>query len=210
MNSKTHSYFTKIVNASNNETVLTINERVGPVVPVEGGKYFLLTTIGNEYSLRLYRLEDGEYSLVWKFDTSRYGWVSSVLPPVKDKDLILAGTVDVSQNNFGGHYVIGLDFSGTLKFATNLHVKRNTVSDILPAGGNGMYLVIIPPGLGHGLPYLGLIDESGNIVKSVRVNYPWASQYVYVQGRDFVMVSWHEKDEGVRKGSKNLLWNLDS
>lgn len=205
---KTHTYFTKIINASNNKTVLTINERAGPVVPLEGGKYLLLATSGNEYSLRLYRLEDGTYSLVWKFDTSRYGWISSVLP-LKDENLILAGTVDVSQDNFGGHYVIGIDFSGVLKFATNLHVKGNAVSDILPVG-NGMYMVIIS-GFGNGLPYLGLIDESGTVVKSVKIDYPVASANIYVQGHDFVMMSWREKSEGYVWDLKTYygIWTLN-
>ena len=206
-NYTTHTYFTKIVNASTNKTVLTINDRVGPVVPVDGGAYLLVATIGNEYSLRLYRMEGGAYTLMWKLDTSRYGWVSYILP-VERRDLILAGTVDLSQNDFGGHYVLGLDFNGAIKFATNLHVIGQSVSNIIPTG-DGKYLDIVS-GLGGGTPYMGLIDESGNLVKSIRIKYPIASS-VYLQGHKFVMVSWREKSEGYIKDLKTYygIWTLN-
>jgi len=200
-----NTYFTEIVNASSGKTVLTLDDLVGSVVPVGG--YLLISTTAKEYSLRLYHDDGGTYDLVWSLDTSRYGWVSYILP-VREKNLILAGTVDVSQNDFGGHYVLGVDFNGAIKFATNLNVVGQTVSDIVPTGDRE-YLVIVP-GLGDGTPYLGLIDESGNILRSVRINYPLAST-VYLQGNRFVMVSWQKKREGYIKDIKTYygVWTLN-
>ncbi|GEM_PF-5730300 len=206
-NSTSHMHSTRIVNASSGETVLTINDLLGSVVPVDEG-YLLVSTVSKENSLRLYRLNGEKYTLVWKIDTSRYGWVSYILP-VHEKNLILAGTVDASKENLGGHYIIGVDFGGKLKFATNLHVVGNTVSSILPAG-NGKYLVVVP-GFGKGLPYFGLIDESGNVLKSVRINYPVASIKIYIQDDKFVMASWRDKSEGYIPDIKTYygIWTLN-
>lgn len=205
-NYASNTYFTEIINASSGKTVLALNDFVAHVVPV-GNKYLLVSTGKNEYYLRLYRNEGGTYTLVWNIDVTKYGWVSYILP-VPEKNLILVGTVDVSQDDFGGHYVLGVDFSGKIKFATNLHVVGQAVSAIIPTG-NGKYLAIVP-GLGGGTPYFGLINESGNIVRSLRMWYPVTAATVYIQKR-YIMVAWQNKSEGKISEIKTYygVWTLN-
>jgi len=206
MNHTSHAYYTRIINATTNETVLELDYRIGSVVQVESGKGMLVTSM-KRYSLMFYRIEDGSYQLIWKLDTRKYGWISYVLP-VENEGLILLGTVDTSPNDFGGHYILGIDFNGNLKFATNLHVTGQMVSDIIPVK-NREYLVIIP-GLGGGTPYLGLIDGSGNIIRSIRIDYPVASN-IYIQKHRFIMISWNKKADGYINNIKTYygIWTLN-
>lgn len=131
----------------------------------------------------------------------------NVISAHPDRNLILVGTTDVSQDNFGGHYIVGMSFDGNIRFATKLNVTGNFISKIISLG-DGRYLVIVPAPVGASA-YLALIDENGDILKSERVGTSFGGG-VYLQD-GFVIVSWHEGDSDLIKDIRTVwgIWTRD-
>jgi len=64
------TFWTKIINASTNETLLEIPGRVSSVKFLDGGREVLISP---RYFVRMYRLIDGSYQLQWEKYVGTYG-----------------------------------------------------------------------------------------------------------------------------------------